>query len=258
MNIRIVLLALGLLLGPNQPLTVAQVPDNNYSLSINVASDRDSFTNYTVSLIRSGAAKPITNSVASRYSLISFNTPKDILWASCANGYRITRATSTTGTHVLRMDASDPESNAGIEFSERRPYRTYNFTISCASKSNTSEAPSTQGNNWDAFFTAFRAAVRRRDRVALRGMMTVEFNTLGGVSYPGPDDERGDVLRNINWNHLDGVLRKGVGPLQRISFLARGKTIRQAPPLLKDVGMVAFFELGKDGRWRWSDFYFYH
>jgi hypothetical protein len=85
-------------------------------------------------------------------------------------------------------------------------------------------------------------------------MMTVEFNTLGGVSYPGPDDERGDVLRNINWNHLDEVLRKGVGPLQK----ARGKAIRQAPPLLKDVGMVAFFELGKDGRWRWSDFYFYH
>lgn len=117
-----------------------------------------------------------------------------------------------------------------------------------------SQQASSQSGNWNTFWNAFRGAVRKRDRVALKGMMTVEFNTLGGVSYPSPDDERATVLRDINWNHLDEALRKGVGPLQK----ARGKTIRQAPPLLKDVGMVAIFEISSDRRWRWSDWYFFH
>ena len=253
MNFRMMLLAAGLLLGSNQLLTVAQTPDNNYSLSINVASDRDSFTTYAVFLIASGPAKPITNSVANRYSLISFNTPKDILWASCATGYRITRATSATGTRVIRMDASHPEANAGIEFSERRPNRTYNLTIVCANRSNTSGMVSTQGNDWNAFFTAFRAAIRRRDKQALKRMMTVNFNEAAGISYTD-SDARDAVLANLNWSQLDDVIRQRVSAPQK----QRGKTIRQVPAVLNDVAMVAVFELGNDGRWRWSDYYFFH
>jgi len=112
---------------------------------------------------------------------------------------------------------------------------------------------SSTAQNWDTFWNTFRTAVRKRDRVALKGMMTVEFNTLAGISYTAPD-ARDAVLQDINWNNLDKVLRQGVGPLQK----ARGKTIRQAPPILKGVGMVAIFEISSDGRWRWSDFYFYH
>lgn len=253
MKLRLMLLAAGLLLGSDHLLTVAQVPDNNYSLSINVASDRDSFTTYTVFLTGSGSAKSITNSVANRYSLISFNTPKDVLWASCANGYRITRATSATGTRVIRMDASDPEATAGIEFSERRPNRTYNLSIVCATKSNTSGLGSTQGNDWDTFFNAFRAAVRRRDKLALKRMMIAKFNEAAGISYTDPD-ARNAVLTDLNWSGLDDVLRKSVSSPQK----QRGKTIRQVPSFLNDVGMVAVFELGKDGRWRWSDYYFFH
>lgn len=122
---------------------------------------------------------------------------------------------------------------------------------------NNPQGKSSQSANWNTFWNAFRDAVRKRDKVALRGMMAVEFNVLGGVSYPGPDDERGDVLRSINWNHLDEAIRTGVGPLQRITFLGHSKTIRQAPPLIKDVGMVAIFEMS-GGRWRWSDWYFSH
>jgi hypothetical protein len=110
-----------------------------------------------------------------------------------------------------------------------------------------------QGGDWNSFWNTFRAVARRRDKVALKRMMTVEFNTLAGISYSDPD-ARDAVLQDINWNELNKVLMKNVGPLQN----ARGKTIRQAPPILKDVGMVAIFEKGNDGRWRWSDFYFYH
>jgi hypothetical protein len=110
-----------------------------------------------------------------------------------------------------------------------------------------------QGGDWNSFWNNFRTAAQKRDRVALKRMMTVEFNTLAGISYTDPD-ARDAVLQDINWNELDKVLRKNVGPLQK----ARGKTIRQAPPIVNDVGMVAIFEKGSNGRWRWSDFYFYH
>jgi hypothetical protein len=119
-----------------------------------------------------------------------------------------------------------------------------------------SQPPSTSSvttNSWNQFWNAFRAAVRKRDKLALKRMMIVKFNSAAGVSYSNPD-ARAAALENLNWSNLDEVIRQGVGPLKN----ERGKTIRQAPPSLNGVGMVAFFELGKDGHWRWSDFYFYH
>ena len=38
-----------------------------------------------------------------------FNGPKDILWASCRNGYSIKDATSSTGSAVFRMDDASNE-----------------------------------------------------------------------------------------------------------------------------------------------------
>lgn len=254
MNIRRVIFALVLLIELTRITGFAQ--ESSYSLSISVASDRDSFTNYSVSLTRSGVATPINHLVANRYSLISFNTPKDILWAGCAEGYRMTGATSKTGDHILR----DPTLGASITFSNRR---NYNLTISCsnglpvAPSSNgtlkaSSSQPKQQDGKWTTFWNAFTAAVHRRDKVALRKMMTPTFNTGYGVPYTG--DERATVLRGLNWDNLDNVINAGVGPLRNEG----GKIIRQAPPSLHDVGMVAVFQLGKDKLWRWDQFYFYH
>jgi len=215
---------------------------NDYTLSINVESDRDSFTNFTFSLLKSGKVTPIPYNEVSRYSLITFNRPKDILWAPCAEGYRLSKATSKSGTHIIH----DPIIGAGIVFSERRSYKTYNLTIFCFKKASISQ-------DWDTFWNAFRAAVRKRDKLALKRMMIVKFNSAAGKSYSNPD-ARAAALQDLDWHHLDEVIRQGIGPLRK----ERNTTVRQAPPSLNDVGMVAFFELGKDGRWRWADFYFYH
>lgn len=106
------------------------VPPNSYSLSIDVRSDKDSFTTYAVSLLTSGKATRIRRNELNRYSLITFNHPKDILWAGCANGYIVAKATSRTGAEVI----NDPDIGGGIVFSESRRYRTYNLTISCTKK----------------------------------------------------------------------------------------------------------------------------
>lgn len=116
-----------------------------------------------------------------------------------------------------------------------------------------SKSLSAQSSDWDAFWNSFRAAVRRRDKMALKRMMIVKFNSASGKSYSNPD-ARAAALQDLDWDHLDDVIRQGVGPLRK----ERGVTVRQAPASLNDVGMVAVFELGKDGRWRWADFFFYH
>jgi hypothetical protein len=102
----------------------------DYTLSINVRSDRYSFTNYTISLLKPGKVTPISNNEVSRYALIAFNNPKDILWASCAKGYKLTKAISKSGTSIIR----DPAIGAGIVFSEDQSYKTYNLIIYCSKK----------------------------------------------------------------------------------------------------------------------------
>jgi len=107
--------------------------------------------------------------------------------------------------------------------------------------------------DWVAFYSAFRSAVRKRDKQALKSMMAIEFNKGAGISYSDPD-ARDAVLRDMNWKGLDQVLRKGVSSVKSQG----GKSIRHIPSQMSDVGMVAFFELRNDGRWEWSDYYFYH
>lgn len=123
-----------LILAPSFRLSPAQnsgrLP-NNYSLSIDVRSDSDSFTTYRVFLLKSGKTTPISRNEINHYSLITFNRPKDILWAGCANGYKVAKATSRTGAQII----NDPVIGAGIVFSENRRYKTYNLTISCTKSS---------------------------------------------------------------------------------------------------------------------------
>lgn len=107
--------------------------------------------------------------------------------------------------------------------------------------------------SWQQFYIAFRNAVRKRDKVALKRMMAVNFNSAAGISY-SESDARDAVLRDLDWDSLNQLLSQGVGPIKK----ENGKAVRQAPPSLESTGMVAFFELGRDGRWRWADYYYHH
>ena len=115
--------------------------------------------------------------------------------------------------------------------------------------------------SWRTFYPAFRAAVRRRDRAALRRMMSDEF------TYSFGDDSNADQAfthfdnpnnytapnsrRTTGWTVLDQVLARGVRPdvdsmrsgSRNPSYIASGGNI----------GCRAGFEFS-GGRWRWMYF----
>jgi hypothetical protein len=236
-----------LLAGVAQAQNMSTLP-NNYTLSINVESDRDSFTNFTVSLLKFSKATAIPHNEVSRYSLISFNRPKDILWASCAEGYRLTKATSKTDARVFRMDASDPTSNAGIEFSERRNYSTYKLTIICSAKASVSQltfAQTSRSSNaaankkWKKVYMAFSAAVNKRDRAALKRMLSSPFDSGGGGDY-SPNKWIKFIDDENLWSQLLKSVASGTKPF---SYKRRPSRITNDRYLI--------FEYGADGRWRW-------
>src|ERR1051326_4790124 len=69
---------------------------------------------------------------------------------------------------------------------------------------------------WQPFFAAFRAAARKRDREALRKMMSPDFFTSGGV---GDDNGDGDTRDEVfafwdephtrGWEALNRILSQG-------------------------------------------------
>jgi len=113
---------------------------------------------------------------------------------------------------------------------------------------------------WKPFFAAFRAAAKRRDREALKKMMSPDFFTTGG----GVDGEARegafafwDDSHVRGWEALDRTLAAGTVPYTYMRD-ARDKTpMRVAPPaanvrrriLRGDVDWYAIFEFGADGRW---------
>jgi uncharacterized protein (DUF2126 family) len=104
-----------------------------YVLSIDVRSDTDSFTTYKVTLRSGRANRVLPTSEVGRYSLISFNRPKDLLWAGCADNYRLVARTTTTRSSTTTQDESDPEhAAAGVVFNERQAGKPFNLTIRCS------------------------------------------------------------------------------------------------------------------------------
>lgn len=118
-------------------------------------------------------------------------------------------------------------------------------------------AGSVSQDSWDLFYKRFAEAVRKRDRAVLKDMMSVEFTYTFG---PTPDgDPRDNAFKDWNdpkengWSNLDKVLVKGV-----VVYKRNYKPLtRVAPPAARSekyLGWRAFFELGDDGKWRWTSF----
>lgn len=118
-------------------------------------------------------------------------------------------------------------------------------------------------DDWSAFYRAFRAALKRGDRAALRKMMSDEFtSSFGGdagadAAFAFFDDSRNyeDARgRRMNgWQMLNKVLAKGVA--QDRKNVRDGKRIPSyiAPPNGQNAPCRAGFEL-TGGSWRWTYF----
>lgn len=94
---------------------------------------------------------------------------------------------------------------------------------------------------WLSFLTAFRAAVNKRDRGALRGMIATPFYTPSDEVINSPDEVIKWIDKYRLWRELQREVASGSS-----TFIPddRGRPTRY-------LGTLSF-ELGSDGRWRLS------
>lgn len=131
--------------------------------------------------------------------------------------------------------------------------------------------PSPQANAaadraWSGFFAALRTAVQKRDRAALREMMTREFrfDCCDNMDENGNGETRDEAFRwwdkspNQGWGALNRLLAQGVVPASAgwTSSNGRSKPNLIAPPRAnsrKYGGPIADFEW-RNGRWWFMSF----
>ena len=118
---------------------------------------------------------------------------------------------------------------------------------------------------WKPFFSAFRAAVKKRDREALRKMMSRDFYFLSsGGDENGDADTRDEAFefweapRIRGWEALDRVLSQGTAPNTAMRDPESDSRLpsRVAPPIANSRRAIersefewyAVFEF-RDGRW---------
>jgi hypothetical protein len=125
---------------------------------------------------------------------------------------------------------------------------------------------------WKPFFVAFRAAVRKRDRVALREMMVTDFYFSGGGGDDNGDgDLRDDAFSYFSeytngWKAFDEALAQGsvvIGATWKQTGVNREYVTRVSPPAANvkrnisgphpKVDWLAFFEF-RNGRWYCTSF----
>src|SRR5262245_17471727 len=134
-------------------------------------------------------------------------------------------------------------------------------TLSLEAESNTSteEYTPTEGN-WRSFWPAFRTAVKTHNRVALKTMMSPQFEyTFGDVPTGDPRDnafrywDKPDVR---GWIALEKVVAAGVASYKSSDPTSKYPRLIAPPAALGDnsYGWRAVFELGVNGRWRWVAF----
>lgn len=95
---------------------------------------------------------------------------------------------------------------------------------------------------WQRFYQAFSVAVTNRDRRALGRMMANPFETNGGGRYTPMRFLNG--MTSEGWTQLQRSVARGTKPLS-------GKGKRRRVTTDADAG-CPIFELGRDGRWRWT------
>jgi hypothetical protein len=113
---------------------------------------------------------------------------------------------------------------------------------------------------WNAFWSQFQDAVNRRDRVALRAMMSPKFDYSFGDANGTPTKafRYWNNPRVNGWTALSDVIARGAVRYNPPPQWEMKGQVRIAPPVAgRDgnyVGWRAIFELGKDGRWQFVAF----
>jgi hypothetical protein len=99
---------------------------------------------------------------------------------------------------------------------------------------------------WDKFWPSFSAAVTKRDRAALRAMMTSQIDTNGGGSFTR---ERWLKTMTIaQWTALQRSVSTGTKPYPDNRRSSGSSKMRVTSD---EQAGAPIFKLGTDGKWRW-------
>ena len=111
---------------------------------------------------------------------------------------------------------------------------------------------------WKSFYSKFRAAVEKRDRVALKQMMASEFlYSFGGNLDRNEAIEYWDNSDARAWKAFAKVLAQGAVSWQNVNVKGVRVPSRIAPPAARRRGYMswrAYFEYNEDGGWRCTAF----
>ncbi len=104
---------------PSTPVIANDLP------AVYTASVNQQNKDYTAEITVNNKTGIINEPDLSRYILVSFNSPVDVMWVSCASGHVITNPKSLTNNKI----GTDPDVGVNIEL---QPNRKNNLTLTCA------------------------------------------------------------------------------------------------------------------------------
>ncbi len=133
------------------------------------------------------------------------------------------------------------------------PTRVVEVTSASAAQRHGSGSASV--DSWQPFWNAFRSAVSRRDKVALKRMMASQFDwALDG--YISPEEALQNIGKIVGWNKFWLSAKKAVA--------TKPEKCSNTPSMNNHSGYCVYarspfpmqlvFERGSDGNWYWSAF----
>jgi hypothetical protein len=128
-------------------------------------------------------------------------------------------------------------------------YATRIVRVSSESTSQRRGRGSVTGGDWQSFWIEFHAAVRKRDRIALRQLMSTSFEWAGDGNVSA-----GEAINNldrgvVSWQSILKSVNNGVINCKSKDSSCWNFSGRQAKRTIKHNWLV--FELEAGGRWRW-------
>jgi hypothetical protein len=123
----------------------------------------------------------------------------------------------------------------------------------------TTAASSPAAGDWDGFFTAFRGAVQRRDRAALQGMMSSQFEYANALAVPPKEVfSQLDFDGGTNWTILEKTLAQPVKPFKLAEATRPLRSATHPAPCGEGCRYQSevVFEQEPSGQWRWKAMFF--
>jgi hypothetical protein len=114
--------------------------------------------------------------------------------------------------------------------------------------------------DWPTFFSSFRAAVKNRDREALKIMMSRNFEFRNDFGVP-PDKVFADLDygNGENWDILEKTIAKGPKPYKLPNTSRPARVAKNLSPCAEKPCRYqawVIFELDKSNQWRWKSMIF--